>query len=161
MRRIHPERVVGYFKLGPPNRISKLCPLLPVDASEEPDERPAVEASSGPLDPAMPVEPLDEAAVGTSDALTPPPLVESSTDGLIDQLTAERHRTLPKYVQRRKVAAGTAYYWCKPSWAREAGCPIPNRPLGRNLERARAIASSLNDRFDAWRTARSKRPGSP
>jgi hypothetical protein len=156
MRRIHPERITGYFKLGPPNRVSKLCPLLPVDGSEEPVEQLAVEASSGPLDPSMPIDPLGQ--VGASDALfTPPSLVDGSTDDPIDQLTAERHRALPKYVQRRKVAAGIAYYWCKPSWAREAGCPIPNRPLGRNLQRARAIASSLNDRFDDWRDTRSKR----
>jgi hypothetical protein len=159
MRRFHPERVDSYYVLGPPNPVSKLRPLLLVDGPVEPVQQPAGEAS-GPVDPSIPARTSSGPAVADSQALIASPAsLESPTGDPHGQLAAKRREALPKYVQQRTVKGGTAYYWCKPSWARKAGCPIPNRPLGRNLERAKTIASSLNDRFDDWRATRSKRPG--
>jgi hypothetical protein len=155
MKRLHPDRIAGQFQLGPQHPVSGLRPLLLVDALVEPVERSAVETSQL-VDWSIPVEPSSEPAVADSALGATPALPETEDSKL--QLLVRRHKALPKYVQQRSVKGGTAYYWCKPSWARDAGCPIPNRPLGRNLERTRAIASSLNDRFHDWREARSKRP---
>jgi hypothetical protein len=62
---------------------------------------------------------------------------------------------LPRYVQTRKLAGGeTAYYWCRPWWARGADCPLCNEALGTHLDKLRERAEVLNAQLDAWRIAR-------
>jgi hypothetical protein len=62
---------------------------------------------------------------------------------------------LPRYVQTRKLADGTtAYYWCRPWWARGEDCPLCNEALGMRLDKMTARAGVLNAQLDAWRIAR-------
>ena len=60
---------------------------------------------------------------------------------------------LPRYVLRKPTKAGWAYFFNAPMWARKAGCPVRNEPLGTDyaaaVERAETV---LLPAFDAWRT---------
>ena len=60
---------------------------------------------------------------------------------------------LPRYVLRKPTKAGWAHFFNVPTWARTAGCPMRNEPLGTNyaaaVERAETV---LLPAFDAWRT---------
>jgi hypothetical protein len=60
---------------------------------------------------------------------------------------------LPRYVLRKPLKSGWAYFFNVPVWARKAGCPISNEPLGADyakaVERAEAV---LLPAFDSWRT---------
>jgi hypothetical protein len=60
---------------------------------------------------------------------------------------------LPRYVLRKPVKGGWAHFFNVPMWARKAGCPVRNEPLGTDhakaVERAETI---LLPAFDAWRT---------
>ena len=62
-------------------------------------------------------------------------------------------RPLPRYVLRKPVKGGWAYFFNVPMWARKAGCPIRNEPLGLDyavaVDRAEAI---LLPAFDSWRS---------
>jgi hypothetical protein len=62
-------------------------------------------------------------------------------------------RPLPRYVLRKPLRGGTwGYFFNVPSWARKAGCPVRNEPLGTDyaaaVERAETV---LLTAFDAWR----------
>ena len=54
---------------------------------------------------------------------------------------------------RKPTKAGWAYFFNAPMWARKAGCPVRNEPLGTDyaaaVERAETV---LLPAFDAWRT---------
>ena len=60
---------------------------------------------------------------------------------------------LPRYVVRKPVKNGWGFFFDVPTWARKAGCPIKNEPLGTDyaaaVERAETI---LLPAFDAWRS---------
>jgi hypothetical protein len=59
---------------------------------------------------------------------------------------------LPRYVQRKPLKSGWAYFFNVPSWAGKAGCRVSNEPLGTDyakaVERAETI---LLPTFDSWR----------
>jgi hypothetical protein len=59
---------------------------------------------------------------------------------------------LPRYVLRKPLKNGWAYFFNVPVWARKVGCPLGNEPLGTDygkaVERAETI---LLPAFDAWR----------
>jgi hypothetical protein len=61
---------------------------------------------------------------------------------------------LPRYVERKPLkGGGRGYFFHVPSWARKAGCPLQNEPLGTGYETAVARAETiLLPAFDAWRT---------
>jgi hypothetical protein len=40
---------------------------------------------------------------------------------------------LPRYVLRKPVKSGWAYFFNVPSWARKAGCPVTNEPARHRL----------------------------
>jgi hypothetical protein len=61
---------------------------------------------------------------------------------------------LPRYVLRKPRKNGAwGYFFNVPSWARKAGCPVHNEPLGTDhaaaVERAETV---LLPAFDSWRT---------
>jgi hypothetical protein len=61
---------------------------------------------------------------------------------------------LPRYVLRKPLKGGTwAYFFNVPMWARAAGCPVGNAPLGTDyaaaVERAETV---LLPAFDSWRS---------
>jgi hypothetical protein len=60
---------------------------------------------------------------------------------------------LPRYTLRKPLKGGWAYFFNVPTWARKAGCPVNNEPLGSDhavaCERAENI---LLPAFDSWRT---------
>jgi len=60
---------------------------------------------------------------------------------------------LPRYVLRKPIKGGWAYFFNVPMWARKAGCPVKNEPLGADhakaVERAETV---LLPAFDSWRT---------
>jgi hypothetical protein len=60
---------------------------------------------------------------------------------------------LPRYVQRKPLKSGWAYFFNVPTWARRSGCTVKNEPLGTDytaaVERAETI---LLPAFDSWRT---------
>ena len=62
---------------------------------------------------------------------------------------------LPRYVFRKPLKAGAwAYFFNVPSWARQAGCPVKNEPLGTDYDAAVQRAENiLLPAFDAWRSA--------
>jgi hypothetical protein len=69
---------------------------------------------------------------------------------------------LPRYVLRKPVKGGWAYFFNVPSWARAAGCPARNEALGTDYEAAVQRAETvLLPGFDAWRIgdADAKAPG--
>jgi hypothetical protein len=60
---------------------------------------------------------------------------------------------LPRYVLRKPIkSGGYAYYFNAPIWARKAGCPVRNEPLGTDyglaVQRAETV---LLPAFDSWR----------
>ena len=61
---------------------------------------------------------------------------------------------LPRYTERKPLkGGGWGYFFHTPSWARKAGCPLQNEPLGTDYETAVARAETvLLPAFDAWRT---------
>src|SRR5262245_61806879 len=60
---------------------------------------------------------------------------------------------LPRYVLRKPLISGWAYFFNVPIWARKAGCPVKNEPLGTDYEAAVARAETvLLKAFDSWRT---------
>jgi hypothetical protein len=61
---------------------------------------------------------------------------------------------LPRYTERKPLkGGGWGYFFHAPSWARKAGCPLQNEPLGTDYETAVARAETvLLPAFDAWRT---------
>ena len=60
---------------------------------------------------------------------------------------------LPRYVLRKPVKGGWAYFFNVPMWARKAGCPVGNEPLGTDYAAAVQRAETvLLAGFDAWRT---------
>ena len=61
---------------------------------------------------------------------------------------------LPRYVLRKPIKSGWAYYFNVPIWARKAGCPVQNEPLGTEYEAAVQRAETvLLPAFDSWRLA--------
>jgi hypothetical protein len=60
---------------------------------------------------------------------------------------------LPRYTLRRPVKNGWAYFFNVPTWARKAGCPVKNEPLGEDYQAAVARAETiLLPAMDSWRT---------
>ena len=61
--------------------------------------------------------------------------------------------SLPRYTLRKPLKSGWAYFFNVPMWAREAGCPVKNEPLGTDYEAAvRRAETVLLPAFDSWRT---------
>jgi hypothetical protein len=60
---------------------------------------------------------------------------------------------LPRYVLRKPNKSGAwAYYFNVPIWARKAGCPVRNEPLGTEYEAAvQRTETVLLPTFDSWR----------
>ncbi len=60
---------------------------------------------------------------------------------------------LPRYVRRKALKGGWGFFFDVPTWARAAGCPVENEPLGLDyaaaVERAEMV---LLPAFDSWRT---------
>ena len=56
---------------------------------------------------------------------------------------------LPRYVRRKPLKGGWGYFFDVPTWARTAGCPIGNEPLGTDyaaaVDRAETILLPLFD----------------
>ena len=60
---------------------------------------------------------------------------------------------LPRYVQRKPLKNGWGYFFNVPTWARRAGCPIKNEPLGADHDTAVQRAEKvLLPTLDSWRT---------
>jgi len=61
---------------------------------------------------------------------------------------------LPRYVLRKPIkGGGWRYFFNPPSWARKAGCPVGNEPLGADYEAAVQRAETvLLPAFDSWRS---------
>jgi hypothetical protein len=60
---------------------------------------------------------------------------------------------LPRYVQRKPLKNGWGYFFNVPTWARRAGCPMKNEPLGTDHDDAVQRAEKvLLPTFDSWRT---------
>ena len=60
---------------------------------------------------------------------------------------------LPRYVQRKPLKSGWGYFFNTPTWARKAGCPVKNEPLGVDHDIAVARAENvLLPAFDSWRS---------
>jgi hypothetical protein len=60
---------------------------------------------------------------------------------------------LPRYVLRKPIKSGWAYFFNVPMWARAAGCPLRNEPLGTEYEAALHRAERvLLPAFDSWRS---------
>src|SRR5262249_193433 len=58
---------------------------------------------------------------------------------------------LPRYTLRKSSKHGWNYYFNVPSWARAAGCPVGNEPLGSDYAAAVQRAETvLLPAFDAW-----------
>ena len=59
---------------------------------------------------------------------------------------------LPRYVQRKPLKSGWAYFFNVPSWAGKAGCRVSNEPLGTDYAKAVERAETvLLPAFDSWR----------
>jgi hypothetical protein len=60
---------------------------------------------------------------------------------------------LPRYVLRKPLKGAWGYFFNVPMWARAAGCPVRNEPLGTDygaaVERAETV---LLPAFDSWRS---------
>jgi hypothetical protein len=63
---------------------------------------------------------------------------------------------LPRYVLRKpRKSGGWHYFFNAPMWARKAGCPVQNEPLGSDYHAAVERAESvLLKAFDAWQQRR-------
>src|SRR6516225_9165424 len=85
-----------------------------------------------------------------------PPKREGPRDPIsVPPQNSKPARTLPRYVQTRKLASGViAYYWCRPWWARGADCPLKNEALGQYYDKAKGRAAILNAQLDSWRLDR-------
>ncbi len=60
---------------------------------------------------------------------------------------------LPRYTLRKLLRSGVAHFFNVPTWARRAGCPVKNEPLGTDYEAAvRRVETVLLPAFDSWRT---------
>jgi hypothetical protein len=61
---------------------------------------------------------------------------------------------MPRYVLPKRLAGGKlAYFFNVPTWARDAGCPVRNEPLGTDYDDAVCRAETvLLPAFDSWRT---------
>ena len=60
---------------------------------------------------------------------------------------------LARYVQRKPLKNGWGYFFNVPTWARKAGCPMNNEPLGTDHDAAVQRAETmLLPAFDSWRT---------
>ncbi len=65
------------------------------------------------------------------------------------------HFVATKTLDQQALADGsTAYYWCRPWWARGGDCPLSNEALGCHLDKMRQRAGVLNALLDAWRIGR-------
>jgi hypothetical protein len=61
--------------------------------------------------------------------------------------------SLPRYTLRKPLKSGWAYFFNVPMWARKAGCPVKNEPLGTDYDTAVERAEKvLLKAFDSWRT---------
>lgn len=69
---------------------------------------------------------------------------------------------LPRYVLRKRLKSSVAYFFNVPAWARTAGCPVRNEPLGEDYQAAVARAETvLLPAFDCWRTGGSSADHAP
>jgi hypothetical protein len=60
-------------------------------------------------------------------------------------------RPLPRYVLRKPLRDAWGYFFNVPTWARKAGCPVKNEPLGRDYDAAvRRAETVLLPAFDSW-----------
>src|SRR5262249_27212991 len=60
---------------------------------------------------------------------------------------------LPRYVLRKRLEVAWAYFFNVPTWARKAGCPIKNEPLGPDYDTAvHRVETVLLPAFDSWLT---------
>jgi len=61
---------------------------------------------------------------------------------------------LPRYVLRKPIkSGGWRYFFNPPSWARKAGCPVGNEPLGDDYDAAVQRAETvLLPALDSWRS---------
>ena len=60
---------------------------------------------------------------------------------------------LPRYVLPKPLRTGRGYFFNVPTWARQAGCPVKNEPLGTDYDAAVQRAENiLLPAFDAWRS---------
>jgi hypothetical protein len=60
---------------------------------------------------------------------------------------------LPRYVLPKPLKSGWGYFFNVPMWARKAGCPMTNEPLGTDYAKAVERAETvLLPAFDSWRT---------
>jgi hypothetical protein len=58
---------------------------------------------------------------------------------------------LPRYVLRKPLKSGWAYFFNVPTWARKACCPVKNEPLGTGYDAAvRRAETVLLPTFDSW-----------
>ena len=58
---------------------------------------------------------------------------------------------LPRYVLRKRLKDAWGYFFNVPTWARKAGCPVKNEPLGPDYEVAvRRAEMVLLQAFDSW-----------
>jgi hypothetical protein len=61
---------------------------------------------------------------------------------------------LPRYVQRKPLRTGWAYFFSPPTWARKAGCLVAGEALGIEYDEAVKRAETvLLPAFDSWRSA--------
>lgn len=69
---------------------------------------------------------------------------------------------LPRYVIPKPLKAGArGYFFNVPTWARQAGCPMKNEPLGADYDAAVQRAENiLLPAFDAWRSGGMDAPAS-
>src|SRR3974390_3510978 len=57
----------------------------------------------------------------------------------------------PRYVERKPIKTGWAYFFHVPTWARKAGCTVNNEPLGTDYAAAVKRAETvLLPAFDDW-----------
>jgi hypothetical protein len=61
---------------------------------------------------------------------------------------------MPRYTERKSLKAGAwGYFFHVPTWAKKAGCPVQNAPLGTDYDAAVERAEkTLLPAFDEWRT---------
>ena len=58
---------------------------------------------------------------------------------------------LPRYVLRKRLKDAWGYFFNVPTWARKAGCPVKNEPLGPDYDVAvRRAEMVLLPAFDSW-----------
>jgi hypothetical protein len=69
---------------------------------------------------------------------------------------------LPRYTLRKPVRNGWGYFFNVPTWARKAGCPVRNEPLGNDYKMAVGRAETvLLPAFDSWRSGGSTDSAAP